>query len=132
MSPSVKDEVARILDRAKHELLALSLAEQTPVESVAPVPEWLTPDQLADYWQLRNKKGKLSTSGLLKWVTRGPEDFPLPHARMGDLLRFKRDEINQWAKDEAERRRVRKNKTPTQETDGVAGSKLRRTLTAVG
>jgi hypothetical protein len=25
---------------------------------------------------------------------------------MGDLLRFHRDEVNQWAKEEAERRRV--------------------------
>src|ERR1044072_8599428 len=39
-----------------------------------------------------------------------PNQFPLPHAYMGELLRFNRKEVDLWAKDEAERRRVQKEK----------------------
>ena len=38
------------------------------------------------------------------------DHFPLPHAYMGDLLRFNRDEVDQWAREEAERRRVQYEK----------------------
>jgi hypothetical protein len=62
--------------------------------------------QLADYWCLHNDKGEPTVAGIIKWTKRPPEQCPLPHAYMGDLLRFNRDEANQWAKEEAERRRV--------------------------
>ncbi|MFN2513396.1 MAG: hypothetical protein ABR568_18480 [Pyrinomonadaceae bacterium] len=122
-----RDEVTRIVDRAKYELLALVSAELPKTESPLVMPEWLTAEQLAEYWQLRSKTGKVTTAGLLKWVARKPDDFPLPSARMGDLLRFKRDEVNQWAKDEAERRRAGKDKTVHQAggtTDDASESRI--------
>jgi hypothetical protein len=66
----------------------------------------MTAIQLAEYWQLYNKEGEPTTAGILKWAKRLPDEFPLPHAYMGDMMRFHRDEANQWAKEEAERRRV--------------------------
>jgi hypothetical protein len=55
---------------------------------------------------LHDDKGEPTVAGIIKWPKRPPNQFPLPHAYMGDLLRFHRDEVNQWAKEEAERRRV--------------------------
>jgi hypothetical protein len=55
---------------------------------------------------LHNDKGETTVAGIIKWAKRPPNQFPLPHAYMGDLLRFHRDEVNQWAREEAERRRV--------------------------
>jgi hypothetical protein len=128
-----KDEIVRIIDRAKHELVALVLAEVPKTETVPTMPsDWLTAEQLADYWQLRSKKGEVTTAGILKWVARKPQEFPLPSARMGDLLRFKRDEVNVWAKEEAERRRLAKDKTDPKQnvtTEQNSKGKLRPTLT---
>ena len=118
-SVTVQDEVTRILDRAKYELLAMMLEEKPECASAAPFPEWLTAEQLADYWQLRNKRGTLTTAGLLKWTARKPEDFPLPHARMGDLIRFHRAEVDQWAREEATRRGAKKNQTPRPTVNSV-------------
>jgi hypothetical protein len=128
-----KDEIVRIIDRAKYELVALVLSE-VPKAEAAPVmlSDWLTAEQLADYWQLRSKKGEVTTAGILKWAARKPEDFPLPSARMGDLLRFKRDEVNEWAKEEAERRRLAKDKTDPKQnatTEQNSKGKLHPTLT---
>jgi len=66
--------------------------------------------QLAEYWQLYNDKNEPTTAGILKWSKRPADQFPLPHAYMGDLLRFNRDEVDLWAKEEGERRRVQKEK----------------------
>jgi hypothetical protein len=66
--------------------------------------------QLAEYWQLYNDKNEPTTAGILKWAKRPPDQFPLPHAYMGDLLRFNRDEVDRWAHEEAERRRVQNEK----------------------
>lgn len=97
-------QVERIYDRAKNEVLALIQsrpAEPTPM----PRPEWMSANQLAEYWQLYNDKNEPTTAGILKWAKRRPDQFPLPHAYMGDLLRFNRDEVDLWAKQEAQRRR---------------------------
>ena len=127
-----KQELSRICDRAKEELLALAATHETAAEPAPVVPEWLTAMQLAEHWQLRNSQGQVTTAGILKWAKRQTEDFPLPHAYMGDLIRFHRTEVDQWAREEADRRRVRKNKTHAQQTDPASDDKLRRTLTAVG
>lgn len=134
---SQQDEIIRICERAKHELIALGLSEAPTLDAVSmPLPSWLTSEQLADYWQLRNKKGEITTSGLLTWAKRGPDEFPLPHAYMGDLIRFPREEADAWAKDEAERRRLAKNKNRGQgskvKTDNLSDSRLRPALAAVG
>ena len=75
-----------------------------------PRVEWMTASQLAEYWQLLDKEQKPRTAGILKWANRQPAEFPLPHAYMGDLLRFHRDEVDKWAKEEAERRRAQKER----------------------
>lgn len=103
----VKEQVVHICDRAKHELLGIVAALPVSAEVMsAPAQEWMTAIQLAEYWQLYNKDGEPTTAGILKWAKRSPDEFPLPHAYMGDMMRFNRDEANQWAKEEAERRRV--------------------------
>lgn len=102
-----KAQVAHICDRVKHELLSIvaALPVSSEVVSVS-IQEWMTAIQLAEYWQLYNKDGEPTTAGILKWAKRSPDEFPLPHAYMGDMMRFNREEANQWAKEEAERRRV--------------------------
>ena len=103
----LKEKLTRVLDRATHEAIALVLAQpETERAPVEPVLEWMTATQLARYWQLVNANDEPTTAGILKWVKRSENDHPLPHAYMGDLLRFSRHEVDLWAKEEAERRRV--------------------------
>src|SRR2546427_6666111 len=102
-------QVARIYERAQNETLAL--IQSRPEEKiVAPVRDWMSATQLAEYWQLYNDKNEPTTAGILKWAKRPPDQFPLPHAYMGDLLRFNRAEVDVWAHEEAERRRVQNEK----------------------
>ena len=102
-------ELNRIYERAQEETLAL--LQSQPQESItSPVREWMNAAQLPEYWQLYNDKNEATTAGILKWAKRSPEEFPLPHAYMGDLLRFNRDEVDRWAHEEAERRRVQNAK----------------------
>ena len=102
-------ELARIYERAQEETLAL--LESQPVQQAIPtVPEWMSATQLAEYWQLYNDKNEPTTAGILKWSKRPQDQFPLPHAYMGDLLRFNRVEVDAWAREEAERRRVQNEK----------------------
>ena len=107
----LKEKLTRVLDRATHEAVALILAqpepERTPAQSA---PNWMTATQLACYWQLVNANGGPTTAGIMKWAKRGPGEHPLPHAYMGDLLRFNRNEVDVWAREEAERRRVQNEK----------------------
>jgi len=78
----------------------------TSLRSAPSGSEWMTINQLAEYWQIYNGAGQPTTAGIAKWVSRRDEDFPLPCARMGDLLRFDRAEVDRWAKEEAQRQRV--------------------------
>ena len=101
--------VAHIYERAQNETLAL--LQSRPTEKVIPESrEWMSAAQLAEYWQLYNDKNEPTTAGILKWSKRPQDQFPLPHAYMGDLLRFNRVEVDVWAKEEAERRRVQNEK----------------------
>lgn len=102
-------QVARIYERAQIETLAL-LQSRPPEKIIAPVGEWMSAPQLAEYWQLYNDKNEPTTAGILKWSKRPAEQFPLPHAYMGDLLRFNRVEVDVWAKEEAQRRRLQNKK----------------------
>jgi hypothetical protein len=99
------EEVASIYDRARNQTLVL-LKSQPEQNVIAPPREWMTATQLAEYWQLYNDRNEPTTAGILKWAKRPTDQFPLPHAYMGDLLRFRRDEVDLWAHEEAERRRV--------------------------
>lgn len=103
----LKDKLANVIDRAKQGAIALLLAQgETEKPSVEPTPEWMTATQLARYWQLVNSNGEPTTAGIMKWARRSENEHPLPHAYMGDLLRFHRNEVDLWAREEAERRRV--------------------------
>lgn len=96
-----KEEVERICDRVKYEMLALVCGEatQTQNEQRQAVPDWLTIEELVVYMRLDTK------AGIEKWIKRG--ENPLPHGRVGDLLRFYRTEVDQWMHDEAERTRLK-------------------------
>jgi hypothetical protein len=100
-----KEEVERIFDRAKHELLALLLSESRQSNvGEQQLPEWLTEEQLMKYWQLD------STSGIRSWRKRSSDQFPLPHGRCGDLVRYNRKACDQWLGDEATRKKLAKPK----------------------
>src|SRR5712664_2667913 len=104
MTEELAIQVARICERAHNEMLAL--LRSTPAEKpAAKSREWMSAIQLAEYWQLHNDKNEPTTAGILKWSKRPSDQFPLPHAYMGDLLRFNREEVDFWAREEAERRR---------------------------
>jgi hypothetical protein len=109
MSEELANQVSRIYERAQSETLAL--IQSRPAQQIlTPLPEWMSATQLAEYWQLYNDKSEPTTAGILKWSRRPRDQFPLPHAYMGDLLRFNREEADLWAKEEAERRRVQNEK----------------------
>jgi site-specific recombinase XerD len=92
---SLTAELNRIYQRAQEETLAL--LQSRPTEPyISPVREWMKATQLAEDWQLYNHKNEMTTAGILKvlkWAKWSPDQFPLPHAYMGDLLRFNRDEV---------------------------------------
>ena len=101
--------VSHIYQRAQSE--TLELLKSQPIEKAMSVSrEWMSASQLAEYWQLYNDKNEPTTAGILKWAKRPQDQFPLPHAYMGDLLRFNRVEVDVWAKQEAGRRRVQNEK----------------------
>ena len=103
----LKEKLASVIDRATQDAIALVLtrceAEKPSAESI---PEWMTATQLARYWQLVNSNGEPTTAGIMKWARRPEGEHPLPHAYMGDLLRFHRADVDVWAREEADRRRV--------------------------
>src|SRR5438477_11707300 len=104
---ALKEKLTRVLDRATHEAIALILAQpETDRAPAEPVLEWMTATQLARYWQLVNTNGEPTTAGIMKWARRSEDEHPLPHAYMGDLLRFHRADVDVWAREEADRRRV--------------------------
>ena len=109
IADELADRVARICERTRSEVLEL-LQSQPAEKAVVLMPEWMSAVQLAQYWQLYNDKNEPTTAGILKWSRRPLDQFPLPHAYMGDLLRFNREEVDLWAKEEAERRRTQKEK----------------------
>jgi hypothetical protein len=109
IADELADRVARICERTRSEVLEL-LQSQPAEKAVVLMPDWMSAVQLAQYWQLYNDKNEPTTAGILKWSRRPLDQFPLPHAYMGDLLRFNREEVDLWAKKEAERRRTQKEK----------------------
>ena len=109
MTEEIVTQVERIYERAKHE--TIQLLQSRPVEQLPTATlDWMSATQLAEYWQLYNFKNEPTTAGILKWAKRRPDQFPLPHAYMGDILRFNREEVDSWAREEAERRRIQNAK----------------------
>ena len=107
----LKQKLNQLFDRTTLDAMALLVAE-SETEKITPEPllNWMTASQLARYWQLVNSNGEPTTAGIMKWARRPGDEHPLPHAYMGDLLRFKRDEVDRWAQEEAVRRRVENNR----------------------
>ncbi|MCA1566217.1 MAG: hypothetical protein LC803_11385 [Acidobacteria bacterium] len=107
MKSELIDHITAIFKEAEYKTLAaLHVVELATKQETQPVSDWLTPTELAVYWRCFNKQGVPTTSGILSWARRPLDQYPLPHAYMGDMMRFHRDEANQWAKEEAERRRI--------------------------
>ena len=107
----LKGRIAHVIECAAKEIIALAEASREVEKSWADsLPEWMTAAQLARYWQLVNANGEPITAGIMKWTKRAADEHPLPHASMGDLLRFKREEVNRWAQEEAALRRAEKNR----------------------
>ena len=103
----LKEKLTRVLDRATQDAIALLLSHcESEKPSAEPIPEWMTASQLARYWQLINANGEPTTAGIMKWARRSEDEHPLPHAYMGDLVRFHRTDVDLWAREEADRRRV--------------------------
>src|SRR6266851_6298486 len=109
IADELADRVARICERTRSEVLEL-LQSQPAEKAVVLMPDWMSAVQLAQNWQLYNDKNEPTTAGILKWSKRPSDQFPLPHAYMGDILRFNRDEVDLWAREEGERRRTQNQK----------------------
>lgn len=105
MIEDLAERVGRVFERVKHETLALLAAAPTSSGGEL-LPEWMTDVELAHYWRLL-KDGEPVTAGIRSWVKRPPDEHPLPHAYMGDLLRFRREDADKWAHEEAERHRMK-------------------------
>jgi hypothetical protein len=55
-------------------------------------------------------KGLWLGARYVKLIQSAENEHPLPHACMGDLLRFKREKVDDWAQEEAAFRRAEKNR----------------------
>ncbi len=115
LDKALKEKLTCLFDRMSEEAIAL-FAAQPEVEKVTPepLPEWMTASQLARYWQLVNTKGEPTTAAIMKWTKRSDAEHPLPYSCMGDLLRFRRDDVDRWAQEEATRRKVESNRKKLQ------------------
>ena len=107
----LKAKITDVLDCAAKEVISLVEAEgEVEKNSAEPLLEWMTAAQLARYWQFVNANGEPITAGIMKWTKRAENEHPLPHACMGDLLRFKHEDVDRWAQEEAALRRAEKNR----------------------
>jgi hypothetical protein len=86
MSEVLANEIARIYDRARQELVTCLTSQPPPLSSPASVaPDWMSATQLADYWHLHNDQNGSTTAGTMTWSKRPSDQFLVPHAYMGDL-----------------------------------------------
>ena len=107
----LKAKLNQLFDRTTLDAVALLLTESKPDKLLSESPpDWMTASQLARYWQLVNSDDEPTTAGIMKWAKRRKDEHPLPHAYMGDLLRFNREEVDLWARQEAERRQAQTEK----------------------
>src|SRR5262245_18319072 len=102
----LKEKLRELFDRTSDDAIALLITESnTETVAAQPMPDWMSATQLARYWQLVDVEGEPATAAIMKWTKRPESEHPLPHACMGDLLRFHREDVDSWAREEAERRR---------------------------
>ena len=118
LDKDLKEKLTRLFERMSDEAISL-LATQPENENVTPepLPEWMTATQLARYWQLVNSKGEPTTAAIMKWTKRSETEHPLPYSCMGDLLRFRREDVDRWAQEEAARRRTESRRKNLQLAD---------------
>ncbi|HEY6242739.1 MAG TPA: hypothetical protein VIX17_02260 [Pyrinomonadaceae bacterium] len=111
LDEDLKVKLTSLFGRMRDEAVDL-FAAQSELEKVVaePLPEWMSATQLARYWQLVNAKGKPTIAAIMKWSKRSESEHPLPYCCMGDLLRFRRDEVDRWAAEEAALRRAQSNR----------------------
>jgi hypothetical protein len=107
-------KLTSLLEHTIQEILVVVLTQRAHKCPPEPLPDWMTAAQLARYWQLVNPSGEPITAGIMKWTKRAENEHPLPHACLGDLLRFKREEVDRWAQEEAAFRRAEKNRKKLQ------------------
>jgi len=108
---NLKAKLTDAFERMTQDVIALVMSHSDAEKSSQEPPaDWMTAAQLARYWQLVNPSGEPITAGIMKWTKRAENEHPLPHACMGDLLRFKREEVDRWAQEEAAFRRAEKNR----------------------
>jgi len=111
LDEDLKAKLISLFDRMRGEAVDL-FAAQSEWEKATPepLPEWMTATQLARYWQLVNAKGEPTIAAIMKWTKRSESEHPLPYCCMGDLLRFRRDDVDRWAAEEAALRRAQNNR----------------------
>jgi len=115
LDKNLKEKLTLLFDRMSLEALALLEAEpETERATPEPLPEWMTASQLARYWQLVNAKGEPTTAAIMKWTKRSESKHPLPYSCMGDLLRFRRDDVDRWTQEEAARRKAERHRKKLQ------------------
>lgn len=102
------------IDATIHNYIDEHLEEKLPqivsekLKQIQPLPVWMTETQLAEYWQLRNKDGEITVHSIRTWTARPADEHPLPCANMGELRRYNREEVDCWAREEAEIQREKK------------------------
>jgi hypothetical protein len=90
------------------------LAEKLPrvvtqqLKLIAPPPVWMSEKQLAEYWQLRTPDGEITVHSIRKWTARPDNEHPLPCGSMGQIRRYHREEVDQWAREEAARQKKKR------------------------
>lgn len=97
-------EIERYIEAIAHRV-CLEVLETAKPAATAVQTDWMTELELAAYWQLRNADGELTVHSIRKWTTRPEGEHPLPCAYLGELRRYHRKDVDQWAREEAELRR---------------------------
>lgn len=98
----LKNQIETIFERAKHEALALVVAESKPVHE-PPATDgkfWISIEDFA-------KQVGVTVAGVMLWINREDAEHPLPCRKFGRSVYVVREEADAWAKAEAARERAR-------------------------
>jgi len=92
----VEHRIAEITRRVLREEIETKSATAPTVQT-----DWMTERDVADYC-------KVTVHAIRKWTARRADDHPLPCVYMGDLRRYHRNEVDQWAQEETEHQRSKR------------------------
>lgn len=99
-----KDEVCLETLRLAEQIerIVRHFVERHQPQSAAPAPPplWMTEKHLAEYWQMWTSGGEATVHSIRKWTARPDDEHPLPCASMGEMRRYHREEVDQWAREE--------------------------------